>query len=603
MRVRWWEKQECRKSLHATETPFNIGSHRGKEDAVQRYWNKIGRPVTRCLESLPDRARQLQYGGRPITYSPGIAVMIILVALILRMTICEAYTFVQESERLRKALGIAPPSEETLEKIARARKQHHPDKPEIVSRHVADAAPEPGIFPTRQWVEGLVPWIDKWAGVYTAIDPVTGEVRTLRSTDESVGSLEGVIVHKLMLEAIERLTYVEIPVEIAQEFGLEFGVVAIDGHRIMSPRRHNKRLKRPDVGAKRLGKGDEIPMLGRRKMTAILVDLPVVVASNITTNDERVHFEEQFIGLIASRSDEIKRHAAERGMVGFRAMDDALVVSDCFYDTDGCKRKALDYGFDLAPRKRRSLTRKVIGVRKLAEDVIVDQCDDGTFLCPCDAYEGGRKKHPHKRQPMTQEAGRRAEHGGVYIRCTRPTCHLDGQRFWVPFREPDKVFKDGHHEPGKRSFTHMSTVWRGRKDVELWIHKGTQAVENHHSGLLAKFALGVKTRDGRRSIRGDARHSFYYLLADLIWNLTILFNLKDALVARDGVDPDELWDALVRLRHKIAKNSDAAAATSESMPAEADITPETTKGKKHKRKTGPPSIAVYVWPRVTGFRA
>jgi len=166
--------------------------------------------------------------------------------------------------------------------------------------------------------------------------------------------------------------------------------------------------------------------------------------------------------------------------------------------------------------------RIVVGERRIESNGaswIADLCDDGTLYCQCD-----RNEPPDRRLPMAQlSAGyhRRA----AYFRCSRPSCPAHLKKFWVPFRGPDNVLMSGprlrSREPGPMRFLPSASKRRAAAN-----HKARNSIEHYHSQMVALFNLNLKDRRSGRRVSGTAAVRMLHTIGDLLWNLTILTNLR-----------------------------------------------------------------------------
>ena len=287
----------------------------------------------------------------------------------------------------------------------------------------------------------------------------------------------------------------------------------------------------------------------------------------------------------------MKEKATALGIAGFNGLDGLLIVGDAGFQNHRVLSKIYEHGFLGAFRMPKALTRTVVGSRqvsrKLADnkmlEATLDVCNDGVHFCDCD-----QSKHPHLRQPMKQFAGAFGKSPHVYVACENDTCDYFGQRFYIPFRKPDQKFAGGRIELGDIDYTAVSPISRYLKDIELAIWKGCQAVEHYHSQLLAKFGLGITDTKGRRIISGDLRHRWFYLLADIVWNQSILFALEEGF-EHTALDRDALWEAMVRNRRQVDGYKRKRAG--DVGEADADM-----KGRSNSAKSkAPPAYAKFVW--------
>ena len=122
------------------------------------------------------------------------------------------------------------------------------------------------------------------------------------------------------------------------------------------------------------------------------------------------------------------------------------------------------------------------------------------------------------------------------------------------------------------------------------------AIEHYHSQLLAKHGLGITDSKGRRIFSGDLRHRWFYLLGDIIFNLTILFNLEDGKTLQN-LDRDEAWGKMQRNRGKLDRLSKRIAEDAGQGAGSTEPTPAIGKKK-------PPNYAWYQrrWGRGTSAR-
>lgn len=557
-----WMQGGFRSYKDVTRRKYNPANQQSKEAFVARLWSEMT-PVARWLDTLRGQSERPN-GGNRVHYERSSLLMMFVTALALNMSVADAYSFVQGSRRLRKLAGFSEPTEETLIQLA--------------GSVYADDVREDG-FPCRQTVESFFDWLDRWAGA-DAIDETTGELS-----------------REVCLEPLQHLTYSELPVRMAKKFGISMSKVAVDSTRIKSPRRRNSG-KRPDKGADYMRRKEEKAMLGRLKVSTVLVEVPIVVYSQITTDSEITHLRAKTIDSLAERSNVMKDIAAAQGMPSFAALDRALIVGDNGFLDNATMQKVHSRKFFGAFRIERQLTREVVGTRAVrrtsdGRESILDVCNDGVHFCTCDA-----KRHPHERRPMLQTAGDPfGTDPYVHVQCENPICPSYAVRWYVPFRGADKVFASGRRELGDVNHALVNPIWRALKDVEVSIFKGCQAIEHYHSQLLEKLGLGIKDTTGRRKFSGDLRHHFYYALGDLIWNLIIFFNLQDGR-ALERLDRETLWDSAQRTARRIeARRVKTHAELVEENEDDANADAETTKEpkKKQKKKKKEPTFAQFFW--------
>jgi hypothetical protein len=95
--------------------------------------------------------------------------------------------------------------------------------------------------------------------------------------------------------------------------------------------------------------------------------------------------------------------------------------------------------------------------------------------------------------------------------------------------------------------------------------QGKQTIEAYHSCLQRFRLLGRKNGPGKRAIRGNFKHDFYYTLADLIWNLTIAFHLKNG-IEREPIDWDDLNKNRLRDDKKVERHKAMSSTTDPTSP-------------------------------------
>jgi len=539
-----------------TDRVFLKESVGSQEAAVLRYWARMGE-ARNWLDTMKTAEGQL-YGGCPLKFAKSGLLMFHVVALVLNKHITEAFTLVQESPALRRAAGYPAPSQETLAALATAKK--------------ADEVKETD-FPARQTVVDFFRWLERWGGE-DQHDDATGDTNRVVS-----------------LEVLEELAYTQLPFEAHRRFGVSLDRGAVDSTRIKSSRRHANGA-RGDTEAVHMGRRKgraENNLFGRFKVSVVASDAPLVVDSAITTAAETTYVAETTIDRLAARSERMKELAAAEGISGFSGLDGLLVVGDSGFHNHRVLTKLYEKGMLGAFRLPDSMKREVKGTRRVSRkldngqiiELTLDFCSDTTHFCPCDAG-----KHAHERVPMTQLAGRMGKNPFVYVQCQSPTCAFSAHKFYVPFRKADIAYADGRVEQGAIDYTAVTPIWRALKDIELAIWKGCQAIEHYHSQLLAKHGLGITDSKGRRVFAGDLRHRWFYLLGDIIWNLTILFNLEDGRTLKD-LDRDEAWGKMQRNRGKLDRLTKRIA---EDVGQGAGSTePASETGKK------PPNYAWFQW--------
>lgn len=467
--------------------PYNRFSEAG---AFDRYLNAL-EPALANLE----RARTVNPTGRgrPPKYTLKQLLAPSLAALILNTGLAKTCRRIMSDDLLRLALDYPPVDPELSSRLAKQNTDNELTDPNL---------------PTRQ---SAVDFVRNWL------------------PDKTPG-----------LEWLSDFAYVELPYLIKTEFPeyADYSAVTIDSTRA--------RAIRSDKEATKVGKTDTDAKPGRRFGTVIAAKAAPVVLYGECTNLAELVFARNAVPEVIARADAMAIRA-ERDGIPWELGRPVLWTGDgLFHDN---QLTAILYEHDCVglfrakdfPSRtfRESITCSGTDRHGNPFTTNLDVATDGSLLCECDEH-----LHINQRTPMKRFVGRAGPTGHIYVACRNPTCPRYGVRIHISFNR----FRTSDGRPNLSLVTPVDRADIGNLAI---LRNGTQSIEHMHSQMLEQFGLAADDTRGRRIITGDAANKFYYLLGHALWNLTILFNLRDGRATLTPVTARERFDAEIRNKRHI----------------------------------------------------
>jgi hypothetical protein len=498
-------------SEDAASAIFRGGDPTNELEAIKWY---LQTPQLRAACDYVDSVATSKFGG--YKYPRSALLRILVVADVLGIPLTKAHARVQGCKELRKLCGFEP-----MDKSTRRRQRELRGREPLLEDN----------FPARQTVSYFV---NRWLA-QSGCDLV----ELIRSQTEIVAA-QAILDHVL-----------------------DTSRVAVDGSQVLSPNR-SKRSKRADPGAEFHKRKGERATLRRLYVSVILTDVPLVLTSRVVSPQG----ESPFIGTtllpeLVRVSKLVSSAAAERDVIhpGFRG---AAVSGDLAFNNtpfiERLYRHELEPNFDTRGWPEQKLIGKRLLTLNDGVEVVCDLANDGTLYCDCDRWENSisrsvgeplRPRPLRHRNPMRQYRGRAGVN--VHVSCQNPLCPRAGKKFYVALGRAADQERAGRLVPGPKDHTVITPLARADKRVAGIAFKGRQAIEGRHSMLQSHALLGKKRGQHRRVIHGDLPHQFWYGLADLVHNLTIVHNLAGGRCQR----PEISWETLYRNK---LRNSRAVAA-------------------------------------------
>ena len=353
------------------------------------------------------------------------------------------------------------------------------------------------------------------------------------------------------LEWLSDFAYVELPYLIKQEFAqyADYSAVTIDSSRV--------RAIRSDREATKVGKTNTDTKPARRLGSVIAAKgAPVVLYGDCTTVGE-LAFGRNSVPEVMARAEAMAIRA-ERDGVPWDLGRPTLWTGDTLFHDNELTGILYDHRcvglFRVKDWPSRTFKETFIGsgVDRLGNPftTTITVATDGTLFCECD-----ERLEINKRTPTNRFIGRPGRTGFIHIACNNPVCPRYGARIHVSFNR----FRTSDGTANLRLVTPVDPADIGNLAI---LRNGTQAIEHLHSQMLLQYGLAADDTRGRRVITGDDAHRFYYLLGHALWNLTILFNLRDGRATLTPVTAKQRFDAEIRnKRHIENKKQRGAAAT------------------------------------------